>query len=254
MINRVAIVGAGNVAWHLAHALKAAGCEIAQVHSRTVEKGKELAESVSAQWVDALVNIKDVDMVLVAVSDDQTVSVCETLNTDLLVAHTSGTTHLESISRKKKAAFYPLQTFSKDKDVDLKNIPFCIEATEKYDFKYLENLASKLSNNIQKIGSDQRQTLHLAAVFASNFVNHMYDSAQQILKHSDLNFDLLKPLILEVAEKVQTMDPKEAQTGPAKRQDIATLNTHLDLLLEDPNNYDFYQIITDRIMNLHNGE
>ena len=254
MINRVTIIGAGNVAWHLAHALKAAGCEISEVHSRTVEKGKELANSVSAQWVDALANIKDVDMVLVAVSDDQTACVCETLNADLLVAHTSGMTHLDSISRKRKAAFYPLQTFSKDKDVDLTNVPFCIETSDEYDFKALKNLASKLSNNIQKIGSDQRQTLHLAAVFASNFVNHMYDSAQQILKCSDLNFDLLKPLILEVAEKVQTMDPKKAQTGPAKRQDIATLNRHLDLLLEDPNNHDFYHIVTDRIMNLHNDE
>ena len=136
MINRIAIVGAGNVAWHLAHALKDSGFEIAKIHSRTPEKGKELAASVSAQWVDAPDKIKDVDMVLVAVSDDQTASVCETINTDLLIAHTSGMTHLESISRKRKASFYPLQTFSKDKDIDLKNVPFCIEASNKNDFRH----------------------------------------------------------------------------------------------------------------------
>lgn len=254
MIKRVAIVGAGNVASHLAPALKGAGCLVTQVFSRTADKALDLAQSVEAKVADDLASISGVDLVLVAVSDDQTAEVCNALPAELLVAHTSGMTHLDDISRERKASFYPLQTLSKDNHVDFSNVPFCIEASNEGDCQLLEKLAGTLTKSVRRIESDQRQALHLAAVFASNFVNHLYGTSQQIVEDAGLDFAILKPLIQEVAAKIQDLSPSDAQTGPARRQDIDTLNRHLDMLLEDPPNHELYHVLTDRIMNKYHGQ
>lgn len=254
MISKVAIVGAGNVAWHLAHALKDAGCTIEYVCSRTTDRAEELAQSVNSRAVNDLSHISKADLVLVAISDDDTADVCDAIDAQFLVAHTSGMTHLDNISRERKAAFYPLQTFSRDKEVLMTEVPFCLEASDEGDLEDLRQLAQKISDSVQDVSSDQRQRLHLAAVFASNFVNHMYHLSEVIANNDNLDFDLLRPLIREVAGKINSLPPAQAQTGPARRKDMAAVKKHLEMLEGHPELRELYQVITNSIIKHHHGE
>jgi predicted short-subunit dehydrogenase-like oxidoreductase (DUF2520 family) len=211
----VAIVGLGNVSSHLYNAFKTTGTvHVAQYSSRDLE------------------NISKVDVVIIAVSDDAIVEVSTKIEASL-VTHTSGSVHISSLNTKgNKGVFYPLQTFTKDKNIDFKNIPICIEAENKKDLQLLERLASIISDQVFHINSEQRSSLHISAVFVNNFVNHMYVIAEDICKQHSVPFEVLQPLIRETSEKILSISPKEAQTGPAKRNDIQTIQKHLHLLNE----------------------
>ena len=148
--------------------------------------------------------------------------------------------------------FYPLQTFSKNKAVDFKNIPLCIEANNEADLQLLEQLAREVSEKVYRISSEQRKYLHVAAVFVSNFVNYLYTEGQVICERNQIPFEILHPLILETATKIIDLSPKEAQTGPAKRNDLAVINSHLELLNEEQKKN--YQILTGSIQKLHGKE
>ena len=155
---------------------------------------------------------------------------------------------MEALSkRNRKGIFYPLQTFSKNREVNFNTIPICIEAKEEADLELLTNLGNSLSEKVVEIDSDERSKLHLAAVFVNNFVNHLYAIGDDILGNNELSFDLLHPLIEETASKVKTLSPSEVQTGPARRGDQKTIEKHLHLLTEGPES-ELYQQLTESLM------
>ena len=153
------------------------------------------------------------------------------------------------IPKNKRGVFYPLQTFSKDKQVDFSIIPICLESEYPGDFSLLETLAKCISENVYKIDSKQRQALHVAAVFVSNFTNHMYKLGSDICNDNNIPFDILKPLIVETADKIMHLSPQEAQTGPAIRNDKKTLEKHLEFI-KDQNQKNIYNTITESIQNV----
>jgi len=150
----------------------------------------------------------------------------------------------------RKGVFYPLQTFSKQKEVNFKGIPICIEASRKEDVEMLQKIATALSDSVYKISSDQRKSLHLAAVFINNFSNHMYQIGNEICEENALPFSILKPLIKETAAKIDALDPKQAQTGPAKRNDQQTIAKQLKQL-ENKSYKKVYEVLTESIIQTH---
>jgi predicted short-subunit dehydrogenase-like oxidoreductase (DUF2520 family) len=249
---RITIIGSGNVATHLAAAFKNAGHRIVQVYSRNMQNAALLAYHVGAEPIDDLNQINaETDIFIISVKDDVITSIAKILSKhQKLIVHTSGATDLSSLLAftSKAGVFYPLQTLSKNKEVDFFTVPLCIEGADEKTAKELEELAQTVSNNVYRVNSDQRKILHLAAVFACNFPNYMYSIAQQLLAKQNMEFDLLRPLILETAQKVQDHLPAEVQTGPAIRNDENTMATHLQMLNDEPELRNLYFIISQAII------
>jgi predicted short-subunit dehydrogenase-like oxidoreductase (DUF2520 family) len=248
---KIVLIGSGNVATHLAKALKAKGEDVAQVYSPNLVNAKLLADSIAAEAISDLNAVKtDADLYIISVKDDAIESIATGLKAvSGLVVHTSGTTDIKVLSAQIKHAgvFYPLQTFSKTKQVSFDQIPLCIEATDAVQLDVLKQLASKLSQRVYKLGGDKRRVLHLAAVFACNFPNHLYALADQVLTQNGLDFEIIRPLIAETADKVMTDLPENVQTGPAVRADETTINKHLSMLNNMPELQNIYQILSNSI-------
>jgi predicted short-subunit dehydrogenase-like oxidoreductase (DUF2520 family) len=246
---KITIIGSGNVAQHLINAFaKSNAVEIIQVFSRTQKQISPLLDSskITNDW-NALA---EADLYIIAVSDDAIPSVSSQLPFEnRLVVHTSGSAPLTSLDDKnRKGVFYPLQTFTKGKAVDFKTIPFCLETQFESDYALLEKVAQSISNSVFAIDSHQRKALHIAAVFVNNFTNYLYQLGNEICQENHVPFDILKPLILETAEKLLTLSPEDAQTGPAKRNDISTIAAH-ESFLSNENQSTIYKILTQSIQN-----
>ena len=255
---RVTLIGSGNVATHLAAALKNAGHNIVQVYSRTLQNAALLAYHVKAEAIDDLKSINaDTDIFIIAIKDDAIGLIAEQLVPhQRLMVHTSGATDLYSLLAfsDNVGVLYPLQTFSKTKEVDFRNVPVCIEAMDKIIAKTLEQLAQTISNKVYHIDSEKRKALHLAAVFACNFPNYLYTIAQQLIAKQGLDFELLRPLIQETAEKVQSEFPAKVQTGPAIRNDEFTMALHQQLLEDEPELQQLYFLLSQGIIKLGNTQ
>ena len=250
----VILLGAGNVATHLYNAFKnAENVSVVQWYNRT--KSSISSYGNDFEVVDNLEKLKKADIYILAVSDDSIAKLSEALPFEnRLVAHTSGSVNIHDLDKKnERAVFYPLQTFSKDSEVDFSKVPICIQALEKPNYKLLKNLAQAIKSKSYRINTEQRQTLHLSAVFINNFVNQLYRIAHEITDVENIEFDILKPLILETANKVQNMSPYLAQTGPAKRNDKKTIKRHLSQM-ENESHKKIYQLLTASIQNTHGIE
>lgn len=247
----VSIIGAGNVATHLFKAFsKTKTVSVKQWNSRDLNKISSFKNKV--EIVADLNGLAEADIYIIAVSDDAISSVSEALPfKDRLVVHTSGSVGIYDLDKKnRRAVFYPLQTFSKEAKVDFKQVPICIETIGKKDYPQLKSLAEALGSPHYRVNSDQRKTLHLAAVFVNNFTNQLYRVAHEITESEGVEFDILKPLILETAKKVQTMSPYMAQTGPAKRNDKKTIQRHLKQLKNEQHKA-IYNLLTNTIKKTH---
>lgn len=261
MMQKIVLIGAGNVAQHLAPALSTQeGYEIEAVFSRHIARAaalrQKLPQSTKAQsHLDF--NQSKADLFILAVTDDALAEVAQRLITppEALIVHTSGTRPMSVLSAlaQPKGVFYPLQTFSVGKKVDFSEVPFCIEAARKTDEMRLVRLAKKLSKRVYLVDSEQRKSLHLAAVFANNFSNHLFGIAEEILQKANLSFELLHPLLKETAEKASNMSPTEAQTGPARRQDQEVIKKQLDLLQEKPHWQMLYKMLSEMIQEKYKG-
>jgi len=251
----VVLLGSGNVATHLAKALKAKGENVVQVYSQNLDNAKLLANEVSAEAISNYIDLNSkADLYIISVKDDAIDQVAAQLkNVSGLVVHTSGTTDINVLSKHdlRAGVFYPLQTFSKAKSVSFDNIPLCIEAETEADLCTLEKLATSLSNKVYNLDGEKRKVLHLTAVFACNFPNHLYALAAKILDSNQLEFDILRPLIFETADKVMTNLPIDVQTGPAVRDDQNTINKHLNMLNNLPELQDIYQTLSNSIKITH---
>ena len=248
---KVIIIGSGNVSQHLIVALQNSQnigdeIELIQVYSRKRETLTHLLDfnKITTDFNDLL----EADLYLIAVSDDAIARVSNQLPfKNRLVVHTSGSVSLDSLNNdNQKGVFYPLQTFTKNKEVDFKNIPICLESENATDYQLLEKVAKSISEKVFAINSEQRKALHVAAVFVNNFTNHLYHLGNEICKEHQVPFEILKPLIQETAQKINTLSPEDAQTGPAIRNDKQTIEAH-QLFLTNSNQSNIYKILTQSI-------
>ena len=227
----VVILGSGNVALQLIRAfLKIDTINLKQVYTRNQEDINTLKDSINTTNDISL--LKQADVTIIAVSDDAISSISSHIKNSFVV-HTSGSVDMKSLNNiGRKGVFYPLQSFSKKKKVDFKNIPICLESETNEDLQKLEELVSLLQSKSYLLSSHQRKKIHVAAVFANNFSNHMYTIANEICEKYNIPFDILHPLIEETSNKIKNLTPEKAQTGPAKRNDAETIENHLNLLSE----------------------
>lgn len=257
---KISLIGSGNVATHLACALYDLKYSILQVYSPNLQHAQQLAQRVQAQAVCQWQALQPADLYLIAVKDstiEEVAAQLARLDVQGTVAHTSGSTALEVIkgSSKKFGVFYPLQTFSKAKSMDFAQVPLLLEANCADVLQQLDHLARQLSNQVYHYSTIQRRSLHLAAVIACNFSNYLYSVADGYLTEQGVDFNLLKPLILETAEKIQQHAPMAMQTGPAVRHDLAILAMHQNLLAQQPQSeqiQQLYALLSQGIMQLHN--
>lgn len=252
---KIVLLGSGNVATQLGRALVAQGEVILQVYSQNPEHAKTLADALHAEGVSKIANLVwNADLYIIAVKDDaiETIAVGLT-DVEGLVVHTSGATDISGLTKflPRAGVFYPLQTFSKTKDVDFKTIPLCLETTQPDDLGLLLELAGKLSNSVHVLDGEKRKVLHLAAVFACNFPNQLFALANQVLTQNGLDFNIIRPLIAETNDKIMVSLPKDVQTGPAVRNDEQTINTHLAMLTGLPDLQEIYQTLSNSIKKTH---
>lgn len=251
----VVFIGAGNLATNLAKALYRKGFRIVQVYSRTIDSARTLAGQIEATFTNNLQDItSEAQLYIVSLKDSAVMELLPEIaahKKNALLVHTAGSMPMSTWEgyAKRYGVFYPMQTFSKQRIVDFKEIPFFIEAAHLEDVQLLKKIASTLSERVYEADSEQRKSLHLAAVFTCNFTNHMYALAAELLEKYNLPFNVMLPLIDETARKVHELDPRVAQTGPAVRYDENVINNHLHMLEDAPDMQQLYELISKSIFN-----
>lgn len=250
---KIVFVGAGNLATNVARALKNAGHEITQVYSRTQESADSLASQVGADAVSDLDDVaRESDIYIVSVKDgalsDVVARLCDGSRRGLFV-HTAGSIPMSIFEghADRYGVFYPMQSFSKQRQVDFTDVSVFVEARHESDLRLLTDLGSSLSQHVMQLDSEGRKHLHLAAVFACNFVNHCYDLASEVLDRYDIPFSSMLPLIDETARKVHSMSPKSAQTGPAIRYDENVIGMQSRMLDYDDRIRQIYDLMSKSI-------
>ncbi len=246
------IIGSGNLAEALARALAASPAELRQIYARNEARGRAIAALTGTEAVSQPEELSTTaDIYLIAVSDSAVGEVARTLPipTGAVVAHTAGSVPLEVLpERFARVVFYPMQTFTKGRAVDFREIPIFVEAADAALQADVEAFAGLLSRHVLQADSARRAKVHLAAVFACNFANRMYALGERIVRTAGLDFDILKPLVAETAAKAcDAASPADVQTGPAARHDAATLERHMSLLSDDPELQELYQQISKNI-------
>lgn len=247
---KVVLIGAGNLATRLSLALQEAGIHVIQVYSRTNAHAAKLAVQLGCVWTDRPEDVTpDADLYIYSLKDEALPLVLPRITPNRgLWVHTAGSVPMDVFKEYtlRYGVLYPLQTFSKERKVDFSEIPFFIEAATGEDTLLLQKIAGLLSGKVQQLSSEKRKVVHLAAVFACNFTNHMYVLAGKILEENGLSFDLMLPLISETAAKVKDLPPLDAQTGPAVRYDENVMQRHLEMLGSEEQK-EVYKIISKNI-------
>jgi predicted short-subunit dehydrogenase-like oxidoreductase (DUF2520 family) len=227
---QIVIIGSGNVAFHLAKAFVKNNVAVKQLFGRNEEQLKIISNELNIPYSSSI--LEKADLYILAVSDNAIESVSEIIkDKNILVAHTSGSLPKGILKGDyRKASFYPLQTFSRSKELNYKEIPFFIEAENEEDQLVLMNLAKSISENVMESTYEKRKYIHLTAVFACNFVNHLFSRAKELSDSQNIPFSYFLPLIDETTQKIHEIEPKLAQTGPAVRNDKRVLELHEELL------------------------
>lgn len=252
-MSKIIIAGSGRVAWQLGKRLKARGLPVAQVVSRTAEHARSLAGELNAQWTDDWSAIlPDADWVLIAVRDDAIGEVGKAVAPYIpgaLATHTSGATPGAVLQPyfRRFGVFYPLQSFSYERSPVWSKIPFCVDAQSDDDVLFLNKIAKTIGKLVYRVNDEQRSALHVAAVFANNFVNHCFTIAEKLLDEKELPFEMLHPLMEETLAKALRDSPARMQTGPALRGDADTVKRHLALLQKHPDWQELYKKLTSSI-------
>lgn len=249
---KIVLIGAGNIAHFLAPQIHGKKYHIIQIYSRSTSSAQILADKLNTAFTNQFSQINaDADIYLIAVPDNAIEEVCANIKfNNAIIAHTSGSTHIDILQKYSNnyGVLYPFQTFSKNAPTQNKKFPVFIESNNDNTFNQLQEIAKLLSENIFPLSSNQRMMLHIAAVFACNFTNAMYAIAADICKNNHIDFDWLKPLITETANKMNHATPSQVQTGPAIRKDKITLEKHLAILRTNPELCNIYNIISEYIM------
>ena len=251
----VVLIGSGNVATKLGLALKEKGVIIKQVYSKSYTNAEILAKKLGAEPTSDISDIyMEADFYFYALKDTVLRSTLKKIDMPAgIQVHTGGSISIREFEgfSSRYGVFYPLQTFTVDKPVDFSIIPICIEACNQDVQDKLTGLGNLISQKVCLLNSEGRRKVHLAAVYACNFTNYMYDIASQILENSGIPFDIMYPLITETAEKIKTIKPHQAQTGPAVRMDETTIDKHLGMLSKNRDFKNIYKVLTKSINNRH---
>lgn len=251
----IVLIGAGNLATNLGKSLKANGFDVAQVYSRTEESASVLAKLLGCSYTNSFENIaKGADVYFVSLKDSAFAENAKDIvkgREEAMFVHTAGSMSLDTLPCKRRGVFYPMQTFSKNKEVDFKAIPTFIEASSDSDLKLIENVAKTLSNSVYVLGSEDRKYLHLSAVFCCNFANHCFALGEKLLKeHGGVPFEVMLPLIDETARKLHAISPRDGQTGPAARWDTNVMDKQMAMLDENPDMKEIYAMMSKSIHEL----
>ena len=244
---KIILLGAGNVGHHLSKAFnKSTEIDLVQWYSR--DNSKVSYNDIDTEIINDLSKIKSADIYVISISDSYVGEISKKLNvSEKLVVHTSGSLDLSIIdSKNRRGVFYPLQTLSKNKEIELAKVPICIESENNKDLVLLETISKYIGCKTHKIDYNQRKILHLAAIFSNNFVNHMFTIAKEILDDKNLDFNILKPLINETVDKIHKLDPENAQTGPAIRNNNEIILNHIKTLKKDDHKK-LYELMTKLI-------
>lgn len=245
----IVILGAGNVATHLAVNL-AGKAHISQIYNHNIAGAQELAAKTGAEATDSLHELRrDADLYIISVKDDAISLLAEKLKgRGGLWAHTSGSVPMDVLSpiSDTYGVFYPMQTFSKDVDVDMSEVPLFIEGSDSASSDELKETASLITKKVYDADSERRAKLHIAAVFACNFTNRLWDISANILKEIGLGFDTMQPLVEAMLTKAVAVTPHEGQTGPARRNDTKIIQKHLDML--DGEAKELYSTLSESII------
>ena len=248
----ILFLGSGNVATHLALAIHKTEHQIVQVYSRTKASAAALGNRLGVPYTHLVDEImQDADLYIYAVSDDALESLVSlNIAPQAMHVHTAGSVAMDIFKGYKKhyGVLYPLQSLSKDKTVDFQQVPLLLEASDEVVKQALDVLAKEISGQVHHYNTEQRLKIHLAAVFANNFVNHLFHIASDIMESSDIDFNLLKPLIKETIEKISHLSPAEAQTGPAKRNDQKIMKQHMEMLKDQPKLQNLYRELSQMIL------
>lgn len=253
-MTRIVLVGTGNVAWHLFEGLRhVEDLAVIQVVGRNTKALVAFSKATATGNFNTIDT--SADIYIITVSDDAISTVSQELKFyNKLIVHTSGNAPLEALPKSmRRGVFYPLQTFSRERLLNLREVPICIEAEHPEDLQFLRKVAGSLSEQVREVTLEERRHLHLAAVFANNFTNHCCQVAHELLKQKALPFELLLPLIRETTDKLREMAPYEAQTGPARRNDQKTLSQHQSLLKNSIQS-DIYTVLTKSIQQTYAKE
>lgn len=252
----VVLIGAGHVAFHLGKALKRSGNKLLLLINRDAKRGERLGFELGCKFSTDFSAIPDeTDIVIIAVKDDAIAEVAGRIFCPgKVVVHTSGSVPMSALgdASDRLGVFYPLQTMHRNFEVNMKEVPFCIEGNSNWNEGLLLELARSISDNVHVLSSEQRKMTHIAAVFACNFTNHFYALAEEILVKNGMDLDILKPLIKKTAANILTDHPKALQTGPAKRNDTKVMQEHLDLLdTLSPELKKLYEDVSESIIRMH---
>lgn len=252
----IVLIGSGNVATRLGESLYRSGVDIIGVYNRELTRAEVLAKHLQSIVIPSLTSLPKASCYLLAVTDSAIEQVSNAMpEVDGIVMHTSGTVPISALNKHQRAAvFYPLQTLSKLTEAHLKGASMLVETDRKDDMELLKKLATGLGAIPFEVSSEQRQWVHLAAVFANNFTNHFLGVAYEVLQTNGISFDLLKPLILETAQKAVNNPPFEVQTGPAMRNDMQTIEQHFRLLQAFPQYRQLYDMMSQNIRQVHHQQ
>ncbi len=250
----ISFVGCGNVAWHLAPELENAGHKVLEIYNRSTAHARSMQSRLYNAEIRTNLDFSEseADIIFITVSDDAISEVAQemALQEDVVVVHTSGSSGLRQLgylATENIGVFYPLQTFTREKKIRFQDIPILIEGENKKTTKILMSLASSVSNEVHQVNSKDRLAIHVAAVFACNFSNYLFRISEDILKKEGFKLDLLRPLIAETLNKSLEIGPEKAQTGPAAREDLETLDRHM-AFLKDPVMRKFYKLFSEEIL------
>ncbi len=251
-MKRVVVVGAGNLAESLSLALaESASVDLVQIYLRRKERGEALSTLTGALYASFEEPLAAADIYILAVSDPAIGPLSRTLPfaKGAVVAHTAGSTPIEAIDCSlRRAVFYPMQTFSSGRRVDFSQIPIFIEADDADALEQVRGLANAVSDSVIELSSEERKRLHLSAVFVCNFVNAMFSAGESLVAASGLPFEILKPLIEESCKKaLAAPSPRDVQTGPAVRGDLATMDRHMEMLSNQKELQQIYNTISKYI-------
>lgn len=274
---KIVLIGAGNLATHLGKALHAAGHDMLQVFSRTMQSAETLASLLDAEPLTDIAQVRDdADVYIFSVKDSALVqlvaqlcrheadglgedgavnALCKAKKGELerVFLHTAGSMPMSVFKGMAQhyGVLYPMQTFSKQREVDFSIIPCFVEANDEFAQKQIEGMAREISGRVYQLSSEDRKYLHLSAVFACNFANHCYAISQELLEEHGIPFDVMLPLINETAAKVHEMKPKDAQTGPAVRYDENVIGKQSKLLENHPHFKQVYDSMSKSIHGLN---
>lgn len=252
-IHDIVLIGAGNAATHIGRACVSRGIRVRYVFSRREESREKLASTVGARPLDDLAslgNIEPVDLILLSISDDAIREVASKIpKGDFIVAHTSGVTPIDAMGdHSERGIFYPVQSLQQEREINFREVPICLEASDEVTHDRLKQLADEIAGPTYDLNSEQRRWLHLAAVFANNFTNQLYGISDELLEKYGMPLEVLQPLIEETARRITEDKPAQLQTGPASRGDKESIEKHRKMLENHPDWLEVYDAITKMIL------